>query len=331
MRPAGRSQTRERVEIMVSRRLRAEGFTLIEVLVVVAIIALLISILLPSLANAREQAKVAVCSANLSQISKSLMYCFEENKCYPSIDDGASVLMTWTDTLVNRRYLADFNVAYCPKDNKPDFFNRMRGIGWGFNYPTPLGGGAGCDYSYGINYLLSDLKGKDQYAAENYHDVSDFHHDKFPSSRVMAMDGFWNWIHGWGSGGIPYNTWNYPSSAFNNVGWRHGTTQMPSVDVVFCDGSVRKIRLNLSDKYPNGQLRGLRTGDKFFWRPAEHTNIAGWDGINNLQIDGVTPFARGLGYPYGERNQIPPELDAGLVTDQHRWSPRVLAHKGRTS
>ena len=46
---------------------RPSGFTLIEILVVVSIIALLISILLPSLVQAHGQARTAACMSNLHQ------------------------------------------------------------------------------------------------------------------------------------------------------------------------------------------------------------------------------------------------------------------------
>ncbi|MBI1373027.1 MAG: prepilin-type N-terminal cleavage/methylation domain-containing protein [Phycisphaera sp.] len=59
---------------------RHRGFTLVELLVVVAIIALLISILLPSMVHARESAKRTVCASNLHQISVAATMYTNENQ-----------------------------------------------------------------------------------------------------------------------------------------------------------------------------------------------------------------------------------------------------------
>ncbi len=83
------------------RRLRnRRGFTLIELLVVVAIIALLISILLPSLRDAKEQANVAKCLSNFRQLMLSTFMYFEDyNDTFPlfvsSLGGGLSTC-SWT-------------------------------------------------------------------------------------------------------------------------------------------------------------------------------------------------------------------------------------------
>ncbi len=60
------------------------AFTLIEVLVVVAIIALLVAILLPSLTKARESARATLCRANVKQLIQCQMLYLTDHKVLPA-------------------------------------------------------------------------------------------------------------------------------------------------------------------------------------------------------------------------------------------------------
>jgi prepilin-type N-terminal cleavage/methylation domain-containing protein/prepilin-type processing-associated H-X9-DG protein len=60
------------------------GFTLVELLVVIGIIALLLAILLPTLGRAQETARQAKCLSNLKQLSQAMvMYCNDNKGYYP--------------------------------------------------------------------------------------------------------------------------------------------------------------------------------------------------------------------------------------------------------
>lgn len=64
-------------------RERQRGFTLIELMIVVAIIAILAGILIPNFVNARAQAQTAACESNLRQIATALELYYADNQVYP--------------------------------------------------------------------------------------------------------------------------------------------------------------------------------------------------------------------------------------------------------
>jgi prepilin-type N-terminal cleavage/methylation domain-containing protein len=107
---------------MVNRR---NAFTLVEVLVVIAIIGLLVSILLPSMSRARAASKRVACASNLKQIGVVMRIYIGENRDrlpYASAMPSVSPLPLETDDAISisdvfkKRLGGGIEIFKCPAD-----------------------------------------------------------------------------------------------------------------------------------------------------------------------------------------------------------------------
>jgi prepilin-type N-terminal cleavage/methylation domain-containing protein/prepilin-type processing-associated H-X9-DG protein len=139
-----------------------KAFTLVELLVVIATIALLMSILMPALAAARAQGEAVVCKSNIRQLILANIGYSNENDgfCVPAASDmypGGENLHRWHGVRDNKNeafdplrgplveYLSDGKVKECP--GKVRFVKSKK---WDESFEKGCGG-----YGYNMTYIGS--------------------------------------------------------------------------------------------------------------------------------------------------------------------------------
>ena len=107
-----------------------EAFTLIELMVVVAIIAILIAILVPSLSRARQQAYQIKCMANLKNIGLGMfLYVQDQSGSLPALSGQGRDLGFWPAQVARyarvKRSRAGSRDGFfrCPADEEPTYFH----------------------------------------------------------------------------------------------------------------------------------------------------------------------------------------------------------------
>ncbi|MBW8000838.1 MAG: type II secretion system protein [Planctomycetes bacterium] len=231
--------------------MRKKAFTLIELLVVISIIAMLMAILMPTLARARQQGKNMICLSNLRQMAIAANTYLNDN-------DGYYPLAQLAEMVDGKYYVREWDFV---RTFESGIFESCEpGILWGGDTilkiqqcPSFKGGAnsAGDPYT-GYNYNSSYIGGilqRDSSGNLRGSNSSRAVEVRKPSQCAIFGDG----QYGDGANKFmraPFTGKLDESSAslraYGTQGFRHNN----KTDVAYCDGSVSTVKHRFTETYP---------------------------------------------------------------------------------
>ena len=238
---------------------RHGAFTLLELLVVIAVMSLLLSLMLPALTQARYQANLVACMSNLRQMNLGVMsYAADADGLYPlrlgiwknqwsALNAIKDHRRPTNDDRPRLKAYMDLKVLNCPLGPRPDLDVEMLDTQWIYGGYIML---------WGIRYLDHPLRAR---VGDPLIDPAGREH------RVLAGDAdMCDPPQPWRTSLHPVPGY-YPSTAGWNewmIEGENARTQPIDLNFLYDDGSVRRLS-QVVDPYPKPPSPGATTIPRF--------------------------------------------------------------------